>query len=167
MGADSKRLGSFRNVRFVIVLALIIAFLVTSTYAVMGDSSVRGLATKLFSVDRHCTTNTATLAKNVAFYVVASVWSASSLHTSITSVKFSLSVDGTNLGTLTAPDRSWDPGNGVSYTLTFPDPLASPQSLPTASNLVLSVTARVSAGLNSAQITASDKNLQDFGNKSC
>ncbi len=167
MASDSGRLRHLRNVRVIIVLVLIIAFLVTTSYAVMSDSSVRGLATKIFYVDRYCAANAATSAKTVTFYISASVWSSSSIHTSISHVTFSLSSDGASLGTFNATDKSWDPGQGASYTLTFPDPALNSLSLPRASNLVLAVTAQVSAGITSARVTASDSSLQSFGNTSC
>ncbi len=122
---------------------------ISSSYKlrIMSDSSIRGLSTKIFYADRYCETNPATSAKTAKFYLSTSVWSSSSLHTSISQVVFSLSVDGTELGTMSAADKSWDPGQGASYQLTFLDPALTPSSLPLASNLVLAITAQVTAGI--------------------
>src|SRR6266849_491117 len=103
MSIETGRLSILRNVRALIVLALAIVFLATTSYAVMSDTSVHGLATKIAYANRYCAANAQGLSKNVTFYVLASVWSTSSLPTSLSSVEFSLSVDGTNLGTLQAP----------------------------------------------------------------
>ena len=163
----SRRLRYLRSIPVLIILVLFAAFLVTSTVALMSDTSVHGLTTKVFYVDRFCETNPATSTKTVKFYIVASVWSSSSLPTSINHVKFSLLADGANVGTFNATDKSWSPGQGASYTFTIPAPALNPFSLPAKSNLVLSVTAQVSAGIASAQVTASDSSVQSFGNTSC
>jgi hypothetical protein len=150
-----------------LVLVLMVVFLVITAYGVMSDYSVHSLSTKISYVSRYCTTITSTLAKNVTFYILASVWSASSLHTSISDVVFSLTVDGTNLGTLTSPPSSWNPSGYASLSLTFPDPTTSPQSLPSTSTLILSVSAQATAGIVSAPVTASYKTVQVFGNTAC
>ncbi len=167
MGGDSGRLTFLRSLRVIIVLVLVIAFLAATSYAIMSDGSVRGLSTRIFYVDRYCETSPATSVKTVKFYLSASVWSSSSLHTSISQVAFRLSADGTDLGTVTVPDKSWDPGQGVSYTLTFVHPGLNPSSLPLSSNLVLAVTAQVTAGMATSTVTASDSSVQRFGNSSC
>ena len=167
MSGQTRKLSILRNLRVVVVLALVFVFVATTTYTVMSDSSVHGLSTKISYSNRYCATSTATLAKNVTFYILASVWSTSSLHTSISSATVSLMVDGKNLGASQVPPSSWDPGQYATFTLTFQDPTASPQSLPKASTLTLSVTAQASAGIASAQVTASDKTVQTFGNTSC
>ncbi len=82
-------------------------------------------------------------------------------------VTSSLLADGANVGTFNATDKSWSPGQGASYTFTIPAPALNPFSLPAKSNLVLSVTAQVSAGIASAQVTSSDSSVQSFGNTSC
>ena len=163
----SRQLGFLRNIRVLIVLALIAAFLATTTYTVMSESSVHGLTAKIFYVDLYCAVNQATSAKTVTFYIVASVWSSASLRTSMTNVVFSLSADGTGLGTSPAQGKSWDPGQGASYTLTFSDSSLSPLALPKASVLILAVSAQVTAGIVSVQVTASDTSSQSFGNTTC
>jgi hypothetical protein len=160
------KMASLRNIRVIVILALVVVFLVTVSYEVMSDTSVHGLTVKTFYVSRYCTSSPAQ-GGIVTFYVVASVWSSSSLHTSISQVSFSLSADGLKVSSLNETNASWDPGKGTSYQLTFVNAGLSPFSLPAASNLVLSLTAQVSAGLSNAQITTSDSSSQNFGNTSC
>ena len=167
MSGKTGKLSILRNLRVVIVLALVFVFVTTATYAVMSDNSIHGLSTKISYSNRYCATSTATLAKNVTFYILASVWSTSSLHTSISSTTVSLMVDGKNIGASQVPSSSWDPGQYATFIVTFLDFTASPLSLPLASTLTLSVTAQASAGIASAQVTASDKTVQTFGNTSC
>jgi hypothetical protein len=167
MSKITERLNVTRNARFLIVLVLIVVFLATTAYGVMSDSSVHGISTRISNVDRYCTTGTGTLAKNVTFQILASVWSASSLHTSISNVVFSLTVDGTSLGTFLGKNASWEPGGFQSFSMIFADPTATPQSLPSTSTLGLSMSAQASAGIVSAPVTASDKTVQAFGSTSC
>jgi hypothetical protein len=161
------KMASLRNIRVIVILALVVVFLVTVSYEVMSDTSVHGLTVKTFYVSRYCTSSPAAQGGIVTFFVVASVWSSSSLHTSISQVSFSLSADGLKVGSLNETNASWDPGTGTSYQLTFANAGLSPFSLPATSNLVLSLTAQVSAGLSNAQITTSDSSTQNFGNTSC
>lgn len=156
-----------RNIRVLIVLLIVGAFLATASFAVMSDNSVYGLTTRIFYAYRYCSTNPATTAKTVTFYVVASVWSSSSLHTSISQVAFALSVDGVSVASLNEIGASWDPGKGTSYQLTFASPVLNPLSLPATSTLAISLTAQVSAGIASALVTTSDTSQQNFGNTSC
>jgi hypothetical protein len=160
------KMASLRNIRVIVILALVVVFLVTVRYEVMSDTSVHGLTVKTFYVSRYCTSSPAQ-GGIVTFLVVASVWSSSSLHTSISQVSFSLSADGLKVGSLNETSASWDPGKGTSYQLTFVNAGLSPFSLPATSNLVLSLTAQVTAGLSNAQITTSDSSSQNFGNTSC
>jgi len=105
--------------------------------------------------------------KTVTFYILASVWSTSSLRTSISKVSFSLAVDGFGLGASQVSDSSWDPGQYARYNVTFIDPQESPTSLPLSSTLTLAVTAYASAGIAASSVSASDQSLQAFGETSC
>ncbi len=155
------------NIYALVVLALLVVFTGGTAYAVMSDMSVRGLTVKVFNVLRYCTVNPATQAQTVTFYIVAGVWSASSLRTSISQVKFSLSASGVFVGSLADTDRSWNPGQGTTYQLTFLNPSLDPLSLPSTSNLVLALTADVKAGILASPVTASDTLTQNLGNISC
>ncbi len=167
MSNGTGPLSILRSVRAIIVIILVIAFLAIAAYSVMSDSSVHGMTTRITYANRYCTTSPGTLVKTVTFYILASVWSTSSLHTSISGVAFSLAVDGVNLGTSQVSDSSWDPGHYTRFNMTFTNPQASPIALPATSTLVLAMTAYASAGIAAASVTASDQAIETFGNTSC
>ncbi len=167
MSKGTGRLSILRGFRAIIVIILAVVFIAATTYSLMSDASVHGLATKILFANRYCATSPSTLAKTVTFYVLASVWSTSSLHTSISNVVFTLSVNGLDLGTSRGQDSSWDPGQYARFNMTFTDPQVSPTALPLTSTLGLAVTAFASAGVASASVTASDRAVQIFGNPSC
>ena len=167
MSEEKSVLRYLRNWRVILVLVLIIVFFGATIYGIMSDSSVHSLTTKVFYASRYCTTPSGSSQKKVTFSISASVWSSASLHTSISQVVFSLQVDGIGVGTLNATDASWDPGKGAPYQLVLSTVAVNPLSLPASSNLVLSVTGQVSAGIITDQVTASDSSVQNFGSTSC
>ncbi len=167
MSEEKSLLRYLKNWRVILVLVLIIVFFGATIYGVMSDTSVHSLTTKIFYASRYCTTPSGSSQKKVTFSLSASVWSSASLHTSITQASFSLQVDGMGIGTLNAPDGSWDPGKGAPYQLIFSTIALNPLSLPSSSNLVLSVTGQVSAGIITDQVTTSDSSVQNFGSTSC
>jgi len=167
MSEEKSALRYLKIWRVILVLALIIVFFGATIYGVMSDTSVHSLTTKIFYASRYCTSPSGSSQEKVTFSISASVWSSASLHTSITQASFSLQVDGTGIGTLNAPDGSWDPGKGAPYQLIFSTIALNPLSLPSSSNLVLSVTGQVSAGIITDQVTTSDSSVQNFGSTSC
>jgi hypothetical protein len=167
MPEEKSALRYLRNSRVILVLALIIVFFGATIYGVMSDTSVHSLTTKIFYASRYCTTPSGSSQKKVTFSLSTSVWSSASIHTSITQASFSLQVDGMGIGTLSAPDGSWDPGKGAPYQLIFSTVALNPLSLPSSSSLVLSVTGQVSAGIITDQVTTSDSSVQNFGSSSC
>jgi hypothetical protein len=167
MSGEKGVLRYLRNWRVILVLALIIVFFGATIYGVMSDTSVHSLTTKIFYASRYCTTPSGSSQRKVTFSISASVWSSASLHTAISQVVFSLQADGIGIGTLNATDASWDPGKGAPYQLIFSTVALNPLSLPASSNLVLSVTGQVNAGIITDQVTASDSSPQNFGATSC
>ena len=167
MSEEKSLLRYLKNWRVILVLVLIIVFFGATIYGVMSDTSVHSLTTKIFYASRYCTTPSGSSQKKVTFSISASVWSSASLHTAISQASFSLQVDGMSIGTLNAPDGSWDPGKGAPYQLIFSTIALNPLSLPSSSNLVLSVTGQVSAGIITDQVTTSDSSVQNFGSTSC
>jgi hypothetical protein len=167
MATGNSSFAQLRKTHVLLVLALLVVFTVGTAYAVMSDISVRGLTIKIFNVSRYCTVNPTTQAQTVTFYIVAGVWSASSLRTSISQVTFSLSASGVFLAVLGGTDGSWNPGQGTTYQLTFLTPSLNPLSLPSASSLVLALTANVKAGILASAVTTSDTLVQNFVNTSC
>ena len=167
MSEEKSALRYLRNWRVILVLVLIIVFLGATIYGVMSDTSVHSLTTKIFYASRYCTSPSGSSQRKVTFSLSVSVWSSASIHASITQASFSLQVDGIGIGTLNAPDGSWDPGKGAPYQLIFSTVALNPLSLPSSSNLVLSVTGQVSAGIITDQVTTSDSSLQNFGSTSC
>jgi len=167
MSEEKSLLRYLKNWRVILILVLIIVFFGATIYGVMSDTSVHSLTTKIFYASRYCTTPSGSSQKKVTFSLSASVWSSASLHTSVTQASFSLQVDMIGIGTLNAPDGSWDPGKGAPYQLIFSTVMLNPLSLPSSSNLVLSVTGQVSAGIITDQVTTSDSSIQNFGSTSC
>ena len=167
MSEEKSLLRYLKNWRVILILVLIIVFFGATIYGVMSDTSVHSLTTKIFYASRYCTTPSGSSQKKVTFSLSASVWSSASLHTSVTQASFSLQVDMIGIGTLNAPDGSWDPGKGAPYQLIFSTVALNPLSLPSSSNLVLSVTGQVSAGIITDQVTTSDSSIQNFGSTSC
>src|SRR2546425_4601577 len=144
------------RIRALIIIILIIALAAATTYAVMSDTSVRGLTVRISSPTRTCSIDPLTGAKIVTFSLSALVYSTQSLRTSISQVRLQLSADGIPLGTMNETDRAFDPGQGTSYALLFKDQALDPSRLPASTTVVLAITTQVSAGIYSMKMTASD-----------
>src|SRR5712692_6805737 len=111
------------RIRALIIIILIIALAAaTTTYAVMSDTSVRGLTVRMSNPSRTCSIDPLTDAKIVTFSLSALVYSTQSLRTSISQVRLQLSADGVALGTMNETDKAFDPGQGTSYALFYRDP---------------------------------------------
>ncbi len=169
--ADSaeKPHGRFRigGVKFVVAILLIIVYSASAAYGVMSDTSVRGLTVKMFNISRYCTISQPASIKTLNYNVRGSIWSASSIQTSLSHQSFALSVDGSVIGTTTQSGGSFGPGQGVPFNLTFTHPTLNPTVLPLSSKLVLTLSATVAAGLYSATEAASDSTLQTFSSPGC
>ncbi|TMI07044.1 hypothetical protein E6H34_09205 [Candidatus Bathyarchaeota archaeon] len=152
--------------KFVAAIVLILAYSGTAAYGVMSDTSVRGLTVKMFNVSRYCTAKSSFL-KTLNYNVRGAIWSASSVQTSLSHLTFTLSVDGSAIGTSSQGDSSFAPGHSVPFNLTFTDTTLNPTSLPLSSRLVLTVSATVAAGLYSPNEAPSDNILQSFGSTRC
>ena len=157
-------LGSWK---FVVATVLILAYSASAAYGIMSDTSIRGLTVKMFNVSRYCTTNTSTSLKTLNYNVRGSIWSASSIQTSLSHMTFTLSVDGLVLGTGSQNDASFGPGQGVAFDLTFTHPTLNPTVLSLSSALVLSLRASVAAGIYTATRAASDNSGQTFASTGC
>ena len=153
--------------KFIVAIVLILGYSVAAAYGVMSDTSVRELTVKMFDVSRHCTTNPSTTLKTLNYNVRGSIWSTSSIQTSLSHLTFTLSVDGSIIGTNSQGDGSFGPGQSVAFNLIFPHPTLNPTTLPLSSRLVLTVSATVAAGLYSANEAASDNTLQTFSSTGC
>ena len=160
----TARLGT-KAIQYVIILVLVIAIAGSATYAVMSDTSIHGLTVKFYNVSRYCTTSTtAVLAFNFSQVVV---YSSTSLETSLSHVHFTMSVDGVLVGSVSAQDSKFGPGQSVSYSVTFSNTTLDPHSQPLKSNIILGITALVGAGLYSSTTTASDSELITFSGTPC
>jgi hypothetical protein len=153
--------------KFILAIVLIIAYAAGATYGVMSDSSARGLTVKMFNISRNCPTVPSSSAKTLSYSVSGSIWSTSSLPTGLTHLSFTLSVDGSLIGTATGTDSSFGPGQSASFNLSFTNPTLNPTTLPIASQLVLDLTATVTSGIYSSVLSASDTTLQSFGSTGC
>ena len=153
--------------KFIVAIILIIAYSASAAYGIMSDTSIRGLTVKTFNVSRYCTTSQSTTLKTLNYNLRGSVWSTSSLQTSLSHIIFTLSVDGLVVGTGAQSDASFGPGQSVAFNLTFTNPTLNPTILPLSSALVLSLSATVAAGLYSASEAASNNTFQTFGSTGC
>jgi hypothetical protein len=151
-----------KTVRYIIVLVILIVIAGSAAYAVMSDTSIHGLTVKFYNVSRYCTNSTLTFNFNQVV-----VYSTASLETSLSHVHFTMSADGVLVGTVSAQDSKFGPGQSVSYSPTFSNATLDPHSQPLKSQIVLGITALVSAGLYSSTTTASDSELVTFSGPPC
>src|SRR4029077_11302145 len=159
-----KRL-SLGGWKFIVAIVLILAYSVSATYGIMSDTSIRGLTIKMFNVSRYCTTNQSV--KTLNYMVRGSIWSASSLQTILRSQTFTLSVDGSVIGTDSQSDTSFGPGQSAPFNVTFTHPTLNPTILPMSSKLVLTLSATVAAGLYSSNVAASENSLHTYTSTGC
>ena len=152
--------------KIMVAIVLILGYSAAAAYGVMSDTSIRGLTAKTFDVSRYCTTQSSSL-KTLSYTVRGVIWSASSIQTNLSHLTFTLSVDGSAIGTNSQGDSSFAPGQSVPFNLTFTDPTFNPTTLPLSSRLILTVSATVAAGLYSANEAASDNTLQTFSSSEC
>src|SRR3989475_9917952 len=152
-----------KTVRYITVLVILIVIVGSATYAVMSDTSIHGLTVRFYNnVSRYCTNSTLTFNFNQVV-----VYSTSSLETSLSQVHFTMSAGGVLVGTVSAQDSKFGPGQSVSYSLTFTNTTLDPHSQPIKSNIFLGITALVGAGLYSSTTTASDSELVTFSGPPC
>jgi hypothetical protein len=156
------RFGS-KTVRYIIIIAILIVIAGSAAYAVMSDTSIHGLTLRFYNnVSRYCTNSTLTFNFNQVV-----VYSTASLETSLSHVHFTMSADGVLVGTVSAQDSKFAPGQSVAYPLTFSNATIDPHSQPLKSQIAVGITALVSAGLYSSTITASDSELVTFSSLLC
>jgi hypothetical protein len=153
--------------KFIVAIVLILAYSAAATYGVMSDTSIRGLTVKMFNVLRYCTTNLSSSLKTLNYNVRGSIWSASSIQTSLSHLSFALSVDGSIIGTVSQADSSFGPGQSVPFNLTFTHPTLNPTVLPLTSRLILTLSATVAAGIYSGTEATSDSTIQTSPSNGC
>src|SRR3989442_3087839 len=170
MADDAERPRKRRSLggwKFIVAIVLILAYSASAAYGIMSDTSIRGLTVKMFNVSRCCSTNQSTSLKTLSYSVRGSIWSISSIPTSLSHMTFTLSIDGLGIWTGTQNDASFGPGQSTAFNLTFTHPTLNPTILPLSSALVLSLSATVAAGLYSATQAASANNLPTFTSTGC
>jgi hypothetical protein len=156
-----------KTIRYAVVLVLLIAIGGSATYAAMSDTSIHGLTVGFYNnVSRTCVNASTAPVLTFNFYDVV-VYSTASLETYLSHVRFTLSTDGNLVGTITAPDSKFGPGQSFSYYLTFSNATLDPHSQPLKSYISLAITTLVSAGLYSSTTTASDTELVTFPGSPC
>lgn len=162
----SKRraLGSWK---FILAIVLIIAYSAGAAYGIMGDASTRGLTVKVYNVSRSCTVGLSNTQKSLSYSLTGAIWSSSSLATSLSHLTFTLSADGSVIGTATGSDGSFGPGQSSTFNISFINPTLNPTILPRTSQLVLDLTATVASGLYTSIESTSDTVLQSFGSTLC
>jgi hypothetical protein len=155
-----------KTTQYLVVLVLLVAIAGSATYALMSDTSIRGLTVRFYNVTRYCTGPVSAPVLSFNFSQVV-VYSTASLETSLSHVQFTMSADGTQIGGRSAQDSKFGPGQSVAYSLTFTNSTLDPHSQPLKSNIFLAVTALVSAGLYSSTTTASDSEQVTFSGPPC
>ncbi len=159
---NTARFGT-KTVRYIVALVILVVIAGSATYAVMSDTSIHGLTVRFYNnVSRYCTNSTLTF--NFSQVVV---YSSTSLETSLSHVHFTMAADGLLVGTVSAQDSKFGPGQSVAYSLTFSNATIDPHSQPLKSQIVLGITALVSAGLYGSTTTASDSELVIFSGPPC
>ena len=153
--------------KFIVAIVLIVAYSASAAYGIMSDTSIRGLTIKMFNVSQTCPTNPSSSLKTLNYDLRGSIWSASSIQTSLSHMTFTLSVDGLVVGTGSQSDASFGPGQSVPFNLMFTHPTFNPTTLPLSSKLVLTLSATVAAGLYSATEAASDNVIQTSTSSNC
>jgi hypothetical protein len=161
-----RRRRSLGGWKFILAIVLILAYFAGATYAVMSDASARGLTVKMFNASRYCPSNPGS-PETLNYNVRGSVWSTSSIQTSLSHLSFTLFVDGSALGTSSQGDSSFGPGQSVPFNLTFTHPTLDPTGFVSSSKLVLTLSATVAAGLYSATEASSDSLIQTFTSPGC
>ena len=161
----TARLGT-KSIRYVVVIVLLIAIGGSATYAAMSDTSIHGLTVRFYNVTRSCTGPTSAPVLTFNFNQ-AVVYSTASLETSLSHVHFTMSADGVLVGSVSAQDSKFGPGQSASYSFIFNNSTTDPHSQPLKSNIFLAITALVSAGLYSSTTTASDSELVTFSGPPC
>src|SRR5437016_13040558 len=123
----TARLGT-KAIQYVIILVLVIAIAGSATYAVMSDTSIHGLTVRFYNVSRYCSDSTTPVLTFNFSQVV--VYSSTSLETSLSHVQFTMSADGILVGTGSAQDPKFGPGQSVSSSVTFSHITLDPHSQP-------------------------------------
>ena len=166
MSEEKSSWAFLKTPKSIIVIVLLIGFAGITTFAIMSDNSVHGLTVRFSYVSRFCnTTGTQPALTYLAHPVI--VYSSNSLQTTISHVTFSMSVGGTQIGTTSAGDANFGPGQSYSYFLEFRNSTLDPRAQPFNTQVVLTISAQVSAGLLTSRVTSSDTENIQFSNQSC
>ncbi len=155
-----------KTVRYIIVLVILVGIAGSATYAVMSDTSIHGLTVRFYNVTRSCSGPTSAPVLTFTFNQVV-VYSTTSLETSLSHVHFTMSADGILIGDVGVQDSKFSPAQSALYSPIFNNSTLDPHSQPLKSQIVLGITALVSAGLYSSTTTASDSELVTFSGPPC
>ena len=166
MGENKRSWAFLKTPKSIIIIVLLIGFAGITTFAIMSDDSVHGLTVRFNYVTRFCNM---TGTQPILTYLIPPVivYSSNSLETTISHVTFTMSVGGTQIGTASAGDASFGPGQSHSYSLEFSNSTLDPRAQPPNSQVVLSISAQVSAGLLTSRVTSSDTENIQFSSQTC
>lgn len=157
---------ALKSLRYILMIIMLLGFAGLATFAVMSDTSVHGLTVRFSYVQRYCNVTGGQPILTFNTHPVI-VYSSNSLPTSLSHVTFAMSVAGVPVGTTTAPDSKFNPGQSYSYFLIFSNPTLDPHSQPLTSQIVLTINAQVSAGLYKSPVQASDTEIITFPGPAC
>ena len=166
---EGKRGIVSRISRYFLVIVLVAAFAGVATFAGMSDSSVHGLTVKFYNVTWACTPTDSNHPNPFLIFMFGSVvvYSSASLPTTLSHVSFSISANGIQVGTVSAQDSSFGPGQNALYNLVFNNTGLDPHSQPLQQRIILTINAQVSAGIYSSQASTSDSELVKFSTQAC
>jgi len=166
MGEEKRRRAFPRSPKSILIIVLLLGLAGFTTFGIMSDNSVHGLTVRFSYVSRFCnTTGTQTILTYLTHPVI--VYSSNSLETTISHVNFAMSVGGTQIGTSMAGDSSFGPGQSYSYFLEFSNSTLDPHAQPLNSQVVLTISAQVSAGLLTSRVISSDTETIHFSGQAC
>lgn len=167
--AEGKRGIVSKISRYFLVIVLAAAFAGVATFAGMSDSSVHGLTVKFYNVTWGCTPTDTNHPNPFLTFRFGSiiVYSSASLPTTLSHVSFSMSTNGVQVGSASAQDSSFGPGQNALYTIQFNNTGLDPYSQPLQQSIILTTNARLSAGIYTSQASASDSELVKFSTQAC
>lgn len=165
--AEGKRGIVSKISRYFLIIVLLAAFAGVATFAAMSDSSIHGLTVRFYNVTWACTDSNHPNPLVIFRFGSVVVYSSASLPTTVSHVSFSMSANGIQLGTVSAQDSSFGPGQNAVYTLAFNNTGLDPSSQPLQQRIILAINAQLSAGIYSSQASSSDSELVKFSTPAC
>lgn len=164
----NSKVGLFAKLSvYSLVVILLLAFAGVAAFAVLSDNSIHGLTLRFYEVSWQYSCTAAYPALVYTFGSVV-VYSSNSLPTSLSKVLFLMSTNGMQVGSVTGADSSFGPGQSSAYrAVQFSNSVLSPSSAQVTSLISVAISAQVSAGLYSSQISTSFSQIVHLPSLTC